>query len=114
MPTHPPEPPAIADAPDDPNAESVSAASRAEFVRWLEQLRQADRAFYNLMALEVWAIAQTIDALIPGFWSRFMHNRQVAMREFIQQHRDIHSEVAQVTQPLQPNAESDGKIEDND
>lgn len=111
MSPHPPEPPPIADAPDsDPG----SATSRTEFLRWLEQLRHADRAFYNLMALEVWAIAQTMDALIPGFWSRFMHNRQTAMREFIQQRRETHTEVAKITQPLQSNAEDSGKIESSD
>ena len=114
MPTQPPKPPAIANDADNPDAEAVSAASRAEFLRWLEDLRHADRAFYNLMALEVWAIAQTMDALIPGFWSRFMHNRQTAMREFIQQRRDMQPDVAKVTQPVQPNAGDNGKIESSD
>jgi hypothetical protein len=54
---------------------------------WLEKLRRADRSFYNIMALEVWSIAKTMDGLIPGFWNRFMHNRQVALKEFMLKRR---------------------------
>ena len=54
---------------------------------WLEQLRRADRAFYNMMAIEVWSIAKTMDGLLPGFWSRFMSNRQVALKQFVEQTR---------------------------
>jgi hypothetical protein len=53
--------------------------------QWIENLRRADRSFYNMMALEVWSIAKTMDGLLPGFWNRFMTNRQVALKQFIQQ-----------------------------
>jgi len=52
---------------------------------WIERLRQADRSFYNLLALEVWSIAKTMDGLIPGFWHRFMENRQVSLKNFMKQ-----------------------------
>lgn len=51
--------------------------------QWLEQLRRSDRSLYNLMALEVWSIARTMDDILPGFWNRFMKNRQVALKEFV-------------------------------
>jgi hypothetical protein len=53
--------------------------------QWLETLRHSDRSLYNLMALEVWSIAKTMDGLIPGFWNRFMENRQISLKQFIQQ-----------------------------
>ncbi|PZV07204.1 MAG: hypothetical protein DCF22_22415 [Leptolyngbya sp.] len=57
--------------------------------QWLERLRHRDRALYNSMALEVWSIARTMDNLIPGFWNRFMENRQTALKQFvIQQKRE--------------------------
>lgn len=62
---------------------------RAEIDQWIERLRRSDRSLYNLMALEVWSIAQTMDAMVPGFWSRFMANRQVALKEFVA-HRKKH------------------------
>ena len=54
-----------------------------EFDRWITALQESDRAFYKLMAIEVWTIAKTMDGILPGFWSRFMANRQVAMKNFL-------------------------------
>jgi hypothetical protein len=54
---------------------------------WLEKLRRSDRAFYNIMAMEVWSLAKSMDSLIPGFWSQFMKNRQSAMQEFVERRR---------------------------
>lgn len=74
--------------PDDSNAPSEEilweSAPQMDPEQWLEGLRRFDRSLYNLMALEVWSIAQTMDSLTPGFWNRFMENRQVAVRQFIQ------------------------------
>ncbi len=53
--------------------------------QWLETLRHSDRSLYNLIALEVWSIAKTMDGLIPGFWNRFMENRQISLKQFIRQ-----------------------------
>ncbi|MGA7935855.1 MAG: hypothetical protein WCA35_20050 [Kovacikia sp.] len=55
--------------------------------QWIETLQQSDRSFYNLMALEVWSIAKTMDSLLPGFWNRFMTNRQVALKQFVEQQK---------------------------
>lgn len=60
------------------------SAPQMDIDQWLEGLRRFDRSLYNLMALEVWSIAQTMDSLTPGFWNRFMENRQAAVKQFIQ------------------------------
>jgi len=60
--------------------------------QWLETLRRADHSFYNLMALEVWSIAKTMDTLIPGFWNRFMKNRQLALKQFMEQKQTPHED----------------------
>jgi hypothetical protein len=87
MPTPTPEDP-------DANAEQPHAewAAMMDIDKWLEQLRQSDRSLYNLMALEVWAIARTMDGLVPGFWTRFMENRQTALRQFVE-HRKAHQAI---------------------
>ncbi|EKQ69632.1 hypothetical protein OsccyDRAFT_2272 [Leptolyngbyaceae cyanobacterium JSC-12] len=69
------------------NHDDLKTAAQEEIAHWLEQLRRSDRSLYNLMALEVWSIAQTMDGLIPGFWSRFMANRQLALKEFVEQRK---------------------------
>lgn len=68
-------------SPESSQAEADSPAMTIE--QWLERLRSADRAFYNIMAMEVWSIAKSMDTLIPGFWSRFMQNRREAMHQFV-------------------------------
>ena len=52
----------------------------------LEQMRalkQKDDTQYNALAVDIWALAQTMDEFQPGFWSAFMKNREKAMRRFI-------------------------------
>ncbi len=109
-------PPPFPDDPDPTNtdhpAAEIPSANADEILRWLEQLKRSDRALYNLMALEVWAIAQTMDNLIPGFWSRFMANRQLALHEFLA-HRHTPPVNFSPTDPESPDPErnSDGMME---
>ncbi len=70
---------------DDSETDDFESVSHLNFDQWLETLQQSDRSFYNLMAMEVWSIAKTMDGLLPGFWSRFMSHRQVALKQFMQQ-----------------------------
>jgi hypothetical protein len=60
--------------------------------QWIETLQRSDRSFYNLMALEVWSIAKTMDGLLPGFWNRFMSNRQIALKQFIEQQKQAEND----------------------
>jgi len=88
MPTQPP-----GNSPeDDRDTDAIPSPMREEVLQWLERLRHSDRSLYNLMALEVWSIAQTMDHLIPGFWNRFMKNRQLALKEFLAQRQAQQSE----------------------
>jgi hypothetical protein len=61
--------------------------SQMSVEQWLESLRRNDRTFYNMMAMEVWSIAKSMDTIIPGFWSKFMANRQLAVQTFVGQRR---------------------------
>jgi hypothetical protein len=64
-----------------------SGPTQMSVEQWLESLRRTDRTFYNMMAMEVWSIAKSMDSLIPGFWSRFMENRQTAVKKFVRDRR---------------------------
>lgn len=89
---------------NDSSQEDANSIIYDDIDRWLERLRRSDRSLYNLMALEVWSIARTMDDIIPGFWSRFMENRQVALKQFVQ-HRK--------TQPVADFLTSQGTVEDS-
>ncbi len=80
--------------PADPGENTVSQEpqgrdpiSQMSVEQWLESLRRNDRTFYNMMAMEVWSIAKSMDTLLPGFWSKFMANRQLAVQNFVGQRR---------------------------
>lgn len=81
------------DEPQEPkHSNPAEAAAQMDFEQWLEVLQKSDRSFYNLMAMEVWSIAKTMDGVLPGFWTRFMSHRQTALKQFLQ-HKQAHSET---------------------
>jgi hypothetical protein len=49
----------------------------------LDTLKQEDETLYNILAVDVWALAKTMDEFQPGFWSAFMKNREKALKRFI-------------------------------
>jgi hypothetical protein len=51
----------------------------------LNGLKQADENLHNIISIDVWALAKTMDEFQPGFWAAFMKNRDVAMKNFLQE-----------------------------
>lgn len=49
----------------------------------LNLLKKEDETLYNILAVDVWALAKTMDEFQPGFWSAFMTNREKALKGFI-------------------------------
>lgn len=89
----------------DPRQESENfngpeEIAQMDFEQWLEMLQKSDRSFYNLMAMEVWSIAKTMDGLLPGFWTRFMSHRQTALKQFLQ-----HKHAQSGTDSIPPTSE---------
>lgn len=91
--SHPPSNSSDPEAlPDDCETDDFESVAHLDFDQWLETLQKSDRSFYNLMAMEVWSIAKTMDGLLPGFWSRFMSHRQTALKQFMQQKHGVNSD----------------------
>ncbi len=61
--------------PLEPASETLSAR--------IDSLRREDETLYNILAVDVWALAKTMDEFQPGFWSEFMKNRERALRRFM-------------------------------
>jgi hypothetical protein len=61
---------------------SVPSSDEALFER-IDSLRREDETLYNILAVDVWALAKTMDEFQPGFWSEFMKNREQALRRFM-------------------------------
>lgn len=49
----------------------------------LKTLKRNEETLYNVLAVDVWALAKTMDEFQPGFWSAFMTNREKALKRFI-------------------------------
>ncbi|UBF26877.1 hypothetical protein K9N68_02490 [Kovacikia minuta CCNUW1] len=102
----------------NPNPDSSEPLSEEELLeslrsmnidQWIDSLQRSDRSFYNLMALEVWSIAKTMDGLLPGFWNRFMANRQVALKQFIDQQKQPEDPSPNGDSPPVPDSEPDAE-----
>jgi hypothetical protein len=54
-----------------------------QLLEQIDSLKREDEMLYNILAVDIWAIAKTMDEFQPGFWSAFMTNREQAIKRFI-------------------------------
>lgn len=64
------------------NQKDELAKSRV-ILNQLHSLKQDEETLYNMLTVDVWALAKTMDEFQPGFWSAFMKNREKALKRFI-------------------------------
>ncbi|MBD1861293.1 MULTISPECIES: hypothetical protein [Trichocoleus] len=65
----------------------------------ITELQNSYSSHYKLLNVNAWAIAKTMDKFYPGFWNRFMANRQVALQQFLEQKRQQAAQDAASTPP---------------
>lgn len=63
--------------------ENQQATPSRAILDQLDSLQREDETLYNILAIDVWALAKTMDEFQPGFWSAFMKNREKALKRFI-------------------------------
>jgi len=56
---------------------------KSAILEQLAALKREDETLYNILSVDVWALAKTMDEFQPGFWSAFMKNREKALKRFI-------------------------------
>lgn len=80
---------------------SVSRFSESEladalkFQEEINSLKNSHSSHYKMLNINAWAVAKTMDSHFPGFWNRFMANRQVALQQFLEQKRSSCPEAAE-------------------
>ncbi|MFB2936745.1 hypothetical protein ACE1B6_15945 [Aerosakkonemataceae cyanobacterium BLCC-F154] len=69
----------------NPNGNSPETQERQErsILEQINSLKREDETLYNILAVDVWALAKTMDEFHPGFWAAFMKNREKALKRFI-------------------------------
>lgn len=56
---------------------------KKHLVEQLNSLRREDEMLHNILAIDIWALAKTMDEYQPGFWAEFMKNREQALKRFM-------------------------------
>jgi hypothetical protein len=69
--------------PEGSQSATAAAEDMGELFERIDSLRREDETLYNILAVDVWALAKTMDEFQPGFWSEFMKNRERALRQFM-------------------------------
>ncbi|NEQ27064.1 MAG: hypothetical protein F6K28_50245 [Microcoleus sp. SIO2G3] len=67
--------------------QDLNSPTSLEIRKLLAEIKHSHDLRYKLINLEAWALAQTMDDFIPGFWSRFLENRRTALKQFLHQKR---------------------------
>lgn len=65
-----------------PDKQDATLQSR-KLLEQINSLRREDETLYNILAVDVWALAKTMDEFQPGFWTAFMKNREKAIKRFM-------------------------------
>lgn len=69
------------------NLSDLEWPTNPELQAQITALQNSYSSHYKMLNLNAWAIAKTMDKVYPGFWNRFMANRQVALQQFLEQKR---------------------------
>ena len=67
--------------------QDLNSPASLEIRKLLAEIKHSHDQRYKLINLEAWALAQTMDDFLPGFWSRFLENRRTALKQFLNQKR---------------------------
>ncbi len=77
--------------------ENRRSTEKNSLVDQLNSLKREDEMLHNILAVDVWALAKTMDEYQPGFWAAFMQNRELALKRFINE--VIKSKPVEVKRP---------------
>lgn len=77
--------------------ENQRPAEKNSLLEQINSLKREDEMLHNILAVDVWALAKTMDEYQPGFWAAFMQNRDRALKRFISE--VITSKPAEVKRP---------------
>jgi len=65
------------------NNEGHRVSQKGSVTDQIESLKKEDETLYNILAVDVWALAKTMEEFHPGFWAVFMKNREKALKRFM-------------------------------
>ncbi len=66
-----------------PKNNGRSPVNKSSLIEELNSLKREDEMLHNILAIDIWALAKTMDEYQPGFWALFMKNRERALKRFL-------------------------------
>jgi hypothetical protein len=69
--------------PVEPDVNDIYLPEDSRIQPLMESVIESHDLLYQLINLESWALASSMDEFIPGFWSRFLENRRRSLKDFI-------------------------------
>ncbi|HAX88901.1 MAG TPA: hypothetical protein DD379_12355 [Cyanobacteria bacterium UBA11162] len=75
------------DVSPDPTFAELNSPASVEMKELIAKLQQSNDLLYKMINLETWALSETMDYFLPGFWSRFLENRRTALQQLIDKKR---------------------------
>jgi hypothetical protein len=82
------------DASNDRLFAELNSPASVEIKQLIAKLQHSHDLRYKMINLETWALAQTMDHFLPGFWSRFLANRRTSLQQFLKKKRTDNSPSA--------------------
>ena len=79
------------DASEERTFADFDSPTSVEIKQLIAKLQHSHELRYKLIDMETWALAQTMDGFLPGFWSRFLANRRTALQQFLDRKRILKS-----------------------
>ncbi|MBD0361499.1 MAG: hypothetical protein ICV55_01710 [Coleofasciculus sp. C3-bin4] len=80
------------DTSNDQTFSELNSATSVEIKQLIAKLQDSHDLRYKMINLETWALAQTMDGFLPGFWNRFLENRRTALKQFLERKRTYNSQ----------------------
>jgi hypothetical protein len=80
------------DTSNDQTFSELNSATSVEIKQLIAKLQDSHDLRYKMINLETWALAQTMDGFLPGFWNRFLENRRTALKQFLERKRTSNSQ----------------------
>lgn len=81
----------------EPKFQDLDSPASVEIKQLIAKLHHSHELWYKMINLESWALASTMDQFLPGFWSRFLENRRIVLKQFLQNKRKANSKAKQQT-----------------
>ena len=77
----------------------------------IEALHQADQRLHHMMSIEFSSLASTMDELDPGFWSKYMQNRQQIFQQYMKEREQHQKEETPATDTLRGSSRRESPFE---